>query len=430
MSKSRAPITTPAPVSAPAQSPVPGLEGQDLLGNAALASAIGGAQPQQEASTRTDITKLTPEYVAAHRADYGIPAEAPIEDFFYEFIAKRLATQDMSKLDPNDPSISEDERQRILADQQLLNSWGYQSTVSADQEVVDPETGLYAVRFDPLEGEAGKDRKSVLAFRGTEAVTKDQSSWSDPLGIFNDIVADSASAVGANQYEANAEAIRALMEAGTDETVLTGHSLGGYLAQRVAAENADHTDSVVTFQAGGIDERHADAFEKANADGHIDVRHHQTSNDIVHRAGEDRLDGTFFDHVAKDGVFAHALPLMYDDRDTTSLAEAGHGKTVTTYDHDPVNSAERHLLEAGRTGLGGLARVLSSPFVGAWSGLDEGLGTLGDGLGQLGSAGENLLEGGWDLAKDLGGKALDGLGTLGSGLSKGAGKVIDVLSGW
>lgn len=467
-----------------------GMWAQDLWGNAALASNVPATEAQEQApasgSSREDITKLTPEYVAAHKQELGIPDEAPIEDFFYEFLAKSLVTRDMSEQDPTNPDLSDADRERILARQQLLESWGYKGTVSEDQEIYDPETGLYAVRFDPLEGEAGQGRNSVMAFRGTEAVRGGETSLDNPLGSFNDVLTDLGPSVGSRQYEPNAEAIRALMEGGTDQTVLTGHSLGGYLAQRVAAENADHTDSVVTYQAGGIDEDDADRFEAANEDGHIDVRHHQTNWDVVHLAGEQRLDGTFFQHNTDGPRVSHADYLMYDDNDATNVVEATGGKDIVTTHEDPVPRWLRGTAEGLRTGVGGLGQVIGSPLVGLWnlgeglgsagsnfmdglgsagsafgegdlwggatgllgtglglvgdtgqalySGLEGTLSTFGSGVGQLFSAGENLLEAGWDGATSLAGAAMDGLGSLASGagdfVGDLAGGALDALTSW
>lgn len=440
MARTRAPAPLQeAPPQMAGSAAAAGLPAQDLLGNALLASQLSGAGADGPA--RDDITRLTPEYVEAHRAELGIPEEAPIEDFFYEFVAKSLATQDMSKQDATDPSLSAEDRARILARQQLLESWGYQGTVSADQEIIDPETGLYAVRFDPLEGEAGRGRSSVLAFRGTEAVVGDELSADNPLGVFNDVLTDFGPSVGSRQYEANAEAIRALLEGGTDTSVLTGHSLGGYLAQRVAAENADKTDSVVTFQAGGIDEGHADRFEEANADGHIDVRHHQTNWDVVHLAGEQRLDGTFFQHNADGPRSAHALYLMYDDQDATSLVEAAGSKDMVTTHDDPVPRWQRGLAEGLRAGVGGVGQVFGSPLVGLWN-LGGGLADAGqnavDGLSRTGGEIWNGLSGGantawegmtgaWDQIQE--GDWLGGLGSLGGGLLRGGGEALGGLWG-
>lgn len=486
MARTRAPVQIPELGGGDTSTQGASLPDQDRWGNAALASQIpadaSDDQATDQGSSRTDITKLTPDYVEAHREELGIPDEAPIEDFFYEFLAKSLATHQVSKDDPNDPSLSKEDRERILARQQLLESWGYKGTVGADQEVLDPDTGLYAVRFDPLDGPAGEGKNSVVAFRGTEAVKSNEESLGNPLGMFNDVLADLGPSVGSRQYDANADAIRALMEGGTDKDVLTGHSLGGYLAQRVAAENADLTDSVVTYQAGGIDSDDADRFEEANADGHIDVRHHQTNWDVVHLAGEQRLDGTFFQHNADGPRMAHALYLMYDDDDSESLVEAAGSKDIVTTHDDPVPEWERHTAEGLRTGVGGLGQVLGSPLVGLWNtgeGLAEagshamdGLGKIGDDWGkgdylgaagdvlstganlvgdtgkalwsgvegtastlwnggsQLLSAGENFLEAGWDGAKSLGSAAMDGLGNLADGAGKVAGSVVDKLTSW
>ena len=130
-------------------------------------------------------------------------------------------------------------------------------------------------------------RAPVLAIRGTEPTRELADVWTDldPLGI------------GAGQYSSNREPLLAWLDAvshpaGLETTVaphITGHSLGGALAQWLAADPALSTPigSVVTFNAPGI--RRAAAFADHTNLGA--VRHYITSTDIVSLAGEALLPG-------------------------------------------------------------------------------------------------------------------------------------------
>lgn len=417
-------VQEPAPL---VQLPGPA-NAQNQIGNAAVAQQLGGG--------RTDISQYTPQYVEAHRDELGIPPGAPIDDFFHEFVAHRLAYQNMSEQDPNRPGISQADADRIRAQQQLLQSWGYQSTVSRDQEIIDPNTGLYAVRFDPTEEGIAAGRSSTVAFRGTQPWNSDEFSWRNPLGPLNDLISDAGPSVGSTQYDANAGAIRDLMAGGTGQVTTTGHSLGGYLAQRAAAENPELARQVVTFQAGGLNRGDVADFEAANQDGHIGVRHHYTTADVVHRAGEQRLPGTFFEHRPNSLTEGHTKYLMYDDNDVTTLAEATGGKTVRQSNQDTVSGWSRHLWEGARTGAGGLGRLGTAPIAGAWdlaaglwdagsnavSGIGDALSNTVGGVGQgLGTAWDGASNG---FSQMMDGNILGGLGTMGGGLVSGTGQAL------
>ncbi len=409
---------------------------QGQLGNAAVAAQTGVNGPQRPGE-RTDISQYTPAYVEAHRDELGIPAGAPVEDFFNEFVAHKLAYQDLSSwasVKPGDPQYAS-----IQAQKQMLESWGYRSDIGADQEVRDPKTGLYAVRLDPSEQGLAQGRGSVAAFRGTEPLTPGQTSLSNPWGAFNDVLTDFSTSVGANQYNANADRIRALMAGGKGDLTTTGHSLGGYLAQKAASANADlmGKGDVVTFQSGGLNREDAWRFEGQNQDGHIGVRHHYTDMDVVHRAGEKRLPGTFFEHQAAGLTEGHTKYMMYNDRDVTTLSEATGGKRVVQSDRDSVSNWSRHYWEGARTGAGGFVRLGMAPNNAAWQ-LGTGLGRAGGnaawGLGNSAYQAYDGVSGG--LGTALGGTAnglgqmmhgdlLGGMGTMGGGMLSGTGQALN-----
>ena len=410
-----------------------GQDPQNTMGNAAVAAQTGVN------GGREDISRYTPEYVEANRDALGIPPGAPIDDFFLEFVAHNLVREQLSKMQKLTPGDANFER--VKAQHKLLESWGYNPEVTADQEVIDPTTGLYGVRLDPSKDGAAQGKGSIMAFRGTEPLTPEETTAENPFGIINDFITDLGPSVGSRQYDPHAERIRELMAGGQGDITLAGFSLAGYLAQRAAADNADliGNGDVVTFKAGGLHREDTAKFNEANADGHIDVRHHQTSMDVVHRAGEAPLPGTFFEHTPNGIAQGHTRTLMYDDNDTKTLAEVTGGKTTQEYSKDPNGGYQRHYWEALRNTVGGYLRLKMAPlnaayqtgvgmgdaFVNAstglvesgqsaWNGLSSGANTAGEGLGT-----------GFGQIKS--GDYLQGLGTMGGGLLQGTGQALTGL---
>ena len=69
---------------------------------------------------------------------------------------------------------------------------------------------------------------------------------------------------------------------------VTGHSLGGALAQKAAAEHAASIGAVTTFQAPGVDAADAAKFNANKADGVKAVSY--THLDVYKRQGQQRGD--------------------------------------------------------------------------------------------------------------------------------------------
>ena len=415
---------------------------QNQVGNQAVQQAVNGTGT----GPRDDIRQLTPEYVEAHRAELGIPDGAPTSDFFMEFMAHNQAYQHMSRIPGElaDPNTTEERRQEILAQQDMMRAWGYNPVVTEDMEVYDPNTGLYGFRLDPLEGEAGRGNNSIMAFRGSEAPNAadplSETSLRNPWGWFQDWTSDFGQAnPGYDQYYNNADRIREVMSGGTDHVNTTGHSLGGFLAQRAASQNPDLVDDIVTFQAGGVLDSEVDAFNDANADGHMHARHHSANHDVVNRVGEQHLPGDFFSHNRSGFSFDHTTNLMYHDANNPNMMDLTNGqRTVDHTTTDNVGEGQRRLLEGGRNVLGAAVRTGMALPNAAWQtgvGLGEMINNAGSGLAQTGSdlwgsvQGVGQMAGGlWNGAGQmLGGDLMGGLGTMGSGLWNGAGNVLGGL---
>lgn len=165
-----------------------------------------------------------------------------------------------------------------------LAAWGY----GPPKVVVplDPLTGMFVVAVEPLKGvdaEAmkklhgeGVELRPVIAFRGsTDAV-----DWADDV---------SPEGIGAMHFAAHkAQVAKALAayEGGMAPDV-TGHSLGGALAQMAATVGT--VNRVVTFQSPGIPAEMA-----AQIGEDVQATHHRAAGDPVAWAGEEHLEGDAF----------------------------------------------------------------------------------------------------------------------------------------
>ena len=395
----------------------------------------GGADP-------TAVHIPTREEVHANPQAYGIPPGGDPNDWFNEYVAHTLAYMGPEQLDVNalDPT-ADDYQAKVAAIERhraTMRGWGYDPdslTFVSDSSSGDNETGFQAVRVDPLDPDSGVG--SVVGFRGTEPLAGHQGTLTNPLGAFDDVAADMGRDIGGNQYGANQERINELIAGGTGPVTLTGHSLGGALAQHAAAgSTSDNVANVVGFQAPGIDSASAQAFDRANEDGHIGVRFHEHSNDVVHRAGQQKLGGTHntWTDTNDPGIGgAHGSNFMYSGvgSDGQQVTNVGAGSSATTTAHDPI--VNRRGWEGGRGLVGGVSNVAASPFQGAFA-LGQGLGTAGRNAGQgLLDSGSGLVggiaSGGSTMGQGLSqgasemwnGEILRGMGTMGSGMGRGVG---------
>jgi hypothetical protein len=127
----------------------------------------------------------------------------------------------------------------------------------------DEETGLSVSVFKSPKA------KPVIAFRGS-ANTQNWLNNFNPKGI------------GTDEFEENQEAL-AQLAAKYPKATVTGHSLGGAIAQRYAANFG--ANEVITFNAPGIDKATAKKGKKTKA------THYVADGDPVSLAGEQFLDG-------------------------------------------------------------------------------------------------------------------------------------------
>jgi hypothetical protein len=178
----------------------------------------------------------------------------------------------------------------------LAHEMVYEDELSSDQRqtlrelgfrprplVTDPVSDFQMRGFMPLDNEAGSDRTPVLAFRGSESI--------------QDVIDDlNERGVGALQMRRNLNSIMDEMERLGGRVIVTGHSLGGALAQMAAALFPSRVVRVVTFQSPGIPSDMLDQLNRYNEsvpeDQRIQSDHYQAEGGIIDAAGQAFTPGT------------------------------------------------------------------------------------------------------------------------------------------
>jgi hypothetical protein len=176
-------------------------------------------------------------------------------------------------------------------DVDLLHAWGFKAPNVSDRVddddglstssdyIKDEHTGLAVTRFDRMDDvsevhESAQDLDAQVAFRGTADIggLRSDTGWE----------------IGDDQYSGRKGLIRDMIR--RDGPVgISGHSLGGAMAQHAAADNAEHTSQLTTFQGAGVGLGTKFKGQK----GDFGVDHFEAGQDIVHRVGMGKIDGNF-----------------------------------------------------------------------------------------------------------------------------------------
>lgn len=199
-------------------------------------------------------------------------SEIPTRHVMDEFTAHRIAYKDAAGL-RDGSALSPKEVE-------ILEKGGY------DPDNIMVRTGpngFQAVLLMP----AGDDLSPMLAIRGTK----------DMAGAVTDLDPEQ---VGDYQYKNNRETIIEMLDAAGGKVDLSGHSLGGAMAQIIAANHTSNVDRLTTFQSPGISSATAKKFNDNVAnmkeEDRPEVAHHIARNDIVSKVGEENLPGTIYEH--------------------------------------------------------------------------------------------------------------------------------------
>ncbi len=225
----------------------------------------------------------------------------------FEFLAKDVAYRDWSEGNTVD-----------------LQQLGFHQSIvlTIDRVFRDNVTGFDAFGLY-VEGDNPSNVEPILAVRGSVDFLTD---WFDD---FN------PSGVGVGQFEANRVEILAWLRDISRRTALrpsiTGHSLGGALAQlvaseytRQASENLSETlflDELITFNSPAVARRYADQFRSDFVRG--GVMHYITNGDPVSMAGEAFLKGFWRRYSFSDIniVHNHTHPVLVEK--TTAILDNG-----------------------------------------------------------------------------------------------------------
>jgi len=191
---------------------------------------------------------------------------------------------------------------QVDARKRLLQYFGYRAHKTV-KGVMGFEMKLFTpVPREQLPPEARERCKDytmpIVAFRGSEGGAIASKSYSSGRADWLSDFADPQ--VGLRQFQANRDLIADVMAtakaASKSLPWVTGHSLGGALAQTVACEMPQFVGHVVTFQAPGIDAKTLQKLKDFNAKQadpgrRIGSTHVHYSGDLVERAGEGYTDG-------------------------------------------------------------------------------------------------------------------------------------------
>lgn len=175
-------------------------------------------------------------------------------------------------------------------DVSTLDAWGYE--LNAEHE--DKNSGLRVVGFTPKTPGAtdpdGKPLKPVVAFRGT-------ANGGGALDDAND------QGIGTFQFSRNEKEIEQVFTAQGGASDVTGHSLGGALAQLAAARLGGFVGNIVTFQSPGINGAEAQRIDNKKHK----ATHYRTEGDLVSDAGEGFALGEVFtfEHKGPNSPLSH-----------------------------------------------------------------------------------------------------------------------------
>ncbi|MBD2136481.1 DUF2974 domain-containing protein [Anabaena sp. FACHB-1237] len=333
-------------------------------------------------------------------------------DVVYELIAHKLAYNGIDGIP--------DDMQKWLDNQGYQKNW--LGTVQG--------SGLFCGLIMP---KPGSNKQPVLAFKGTDfSKTGDALADADPV------------AVGFIAFKSKRDQIQQLISQAGGKVVVTGHSLGGALAQHAASAFTGSVSKVVTFQAPGITQEQVRQFNNnvndMQGNQRPEVVHHLATGDIVDLAGGKHLGGSglytgkgnakfYLHHLESGGPMNHTKFLLQDQafkqqqdqmgiddeaRNHVGLKDdqIGTNEKVTKYNDNPF-AGNQFIFERGRE----VAAPGAALLLGGKELYQGGKRLANEGM-------ENWRQGGaWNKTKGVGTMIGGGLGVLAGGVLGGVGGV-------
>jgi hypothetical protein len=242
------------------------------------------------------------------------------------------------------------------ADRERLTRTGYDPSTFFQFE---GEKGFQMVYVLPLPYDANNPathelKNPALAIRGSEVGPDFFKDWGSDFDY---------SQVGNRQFEANKDNIEASLQflssmSPSGKVNLSGHSLGGALAQIITAHHPGYIARLTTFQAPGISQDTADLYEENTAnidDSQLpEIAHHIVEDGLVYKVGETSLEGDFYKHNIDESFFGDVHVATLVDQEGRTDADGNHQAAsqhaVEKFDSFP-DEIKRKILEIGRKGL-------------------------------------------------------------------------------
>jgi pimeloyl-ACP methyl ester carboxylesterase len=289
----------------------------------------GAAGPRPDPATQRALDTATADLVGPAAAPRQINGRLTDQQLARAAVLEQMAHGASYNGERAGDVVSNREGESDSDRRAMLAQHGY----DPEPELITGAHGMQMVVFRPTRDGVAP----VVSFRGS----------SELADLHDDLAADQ---VGDVQYESNEALIDETMRRVSEQygqVELTGHSLGGALAQRTAAHHPDATGHITTFQAPGID-----ADEIALIDQHNERRiaaglppltadHFRVDGDIVPLAGEAHAPGNL-----------HQMTIDYE-----SPWWAGHAGRLDEAQHAHRSfavTAAALETEAGRAALPGI----------------------------------------------------------------------------
>ncbi|HCA97503.1 MAG TPA: hypothetical protein DEP38_23700 [Cyanobacteria bacterium UBA9226] len=266
-----------------------------------------------------------------------------------------------------------------------LDSQGYQQNWIGTVK----GSGLFCGLLMPKEG---SQKTPVLAFKGTEP---------DKAG---DVMADlDPIAVGFTAFKAKQEEVQNLISRAGGKVDVTGHSLGGALAQQAASAFPGSIQKAVTFQAPGISQEQVRQFNNIPEEERPEMVHHIATGDIVDLAGGKHLGGSgLYTGEGKAQFYLHNLESSGPGNHTKFLLQDEAFKQQQEEVGIDQNAREAFDLKSEQIGVNEKVGMYDdNPFAGTQF--------ITERARELAAPGGALAIGGMELAKGGKGLATEGI---------------------